>query len=64
MDIAFNDDQMRARTGHAAHNLASLKQLTLNLIRMDPVKRKGGIKARRIIAATSDNYRAHLLGLG
>jgi len=48
----------------AAHNLASLKQLTLNLIRMDPVKRKGGIKARRIIAATSDNYRAHLLGLG
>jgi predicted transposase YbfD/YdcC len=64
MDIAFNDDQMRARTRHAAHNLASLKQLTLNLIRMDPVKRKGGIKARRIIAATSDNYRAHLLGLG
>ena len=32
MDIAFNDDQMRARTRHAAHNLASLKQLTLNLI--------------------------------
>ncbi|MFP5249156.1 MAG: ISAs1 family transposase, partial [Acidobacteriota bacterium] len=64
MDIAFNDDQMRARTGHAAHNLASLKQLTLNPIRMDPVKRKGGIKARRIIAAASDNYRAHLLGLG
>jgi predicted transposase YbfD/YdcC len=64
MDIAFNDDQMRARIRHAAHNLASLKQLTLNLIRMDPVKRKGGIKARRIIAATSDNYRAHLLGLG
>ena len=64
MDIAFNDDQMRARTGHAAHNLASLKQLTLNRIRMDPVKRKGGIKARRIIAATSDNYRAHLPGLG
>ena len=64
MDIAFNDDQMRARTRHAAHNLASLKQLTLNLIRMDPVKRKGGIKARRIIAATSDNYRAHLLRLG
>ena len=64
MDIAFNDDQMRDRTRHAAHNLASLKQLTLNLIRMDPVKRKDGIKARRIIAATSDNYRAHLLGLG
>ena len=58
MDVAFADDQMRARTGHAAHNLAVLKHITLNLIRLDPVKRKGGIKARRLIAATSDLYRA------
>jgi len=63
MDVAFNDDQMRARTKHAAHNLAVLKHITLNLIRLDPTKRKGGIKARRLIAATSDNYRAQLLGL-
>ena len=63
MDVSFNDDQMRARTGHAAHNLAVLKHITLNLIRLDPVKRKGGIKARRLIAATSDLYRAQLLGL-
>jgi hypothetical protein len=55
---------MRARTKHAAHNLAVLKHITLNLIRLDPVKRKGGIKARRLIAATSDAYRAQLLGLG
>jgi hypothetical protein len=47
MDMAFNDDQMRARTGHAAHNLATLKHMTLNLTRIDPVKRKGEIKARR-----------------
>ena len=40
MDVAFADDQMRARTGHAAHNLAVLKHITLNLIRLDPVKRK------------------------
>ena len=39
MDVAFADDQMRARTGHAAHNLAILKHITLNLIRLDPVKR-------------------------
>lgn len=63
MDVAFADDQMRARTGHAAHNLAILKHITLNLIRLDPIKRKGGIKARRFIAAVSDNYREHLLGL-
>ena len=63
MDVAFADDQMRARTGHAAHNLAILKHITLNLIRLDPIKRKGGIKARRLITATSDLYRAQLLGL-
>jgi predicted transposase YbfD/YdcC len=63
MDVVFADDQMRARTGHAAHNLAVVKHITLNLIRLDPVKRKGGIKARRLIAATSDLYRAQLLGL-
>jgi len=63
MDVIFQDDQMRARTGHAAHNLAVLKHITLNLIRLDPVKRKGRIKARRLIAATSDVYRAQLFGL-
>lgn len=62
MDVCFNYDQMRARTRNAAHNLAVLEQITLNLIRLDPIKRKGGIKARRFIAATSDNYRAHLFG--
>lgn len=63
MDVAFADDQMRARTGHAAHNLAVLKHITMNLIRLDPIQRKGGIKVRRLIAATSDAYRAHLFGL-
>jgi predicted transposase YbfD/YdcC len=63
MDVAFADDQMRARTGHAAHNLAVLKHITMNLIRLDPIKRKGGIKVRRLIAATSDAYRAQLFGL-
>lgn len=63
MDVVFADDQMRARTGHAAHNLAVLKHITMNLISIDPVPRKGGIKVRRLIAATSDSYRAHLFGL-
>ena len=63
MDVCFNDDLMRARTKAAAHNLAVLKHITLNLIRLDPIKRKGGVKARRLIAATSDLYRAQLLGL-
>lgn len=56
-------DFLRVRTGYAAHNLAVLKHITLNLIRLNPAPRMGGIKARRLIAATSDLYRAQLLGL-
>lgn len=63
MDVVFADDQMRARSGYAAHNLAVLKQLTMNMIRLDPVKRKGGIKIRRLIAAISEDYMSSLLGL-
>ncbi|MEF8718264.1 MAG: ISAs1 family transposase [Candidatus Accumulibacter necessarius] len=63
MDVVFGDDQMRARTDHAAHNLAVVRQFVLNLIRLSPVKRKGGLKVQRLIAATSDTFRAELLGL-
>jgi hypothetical protein len=63
MDVAFADDPMRVRTGHAAHDLAVLKQITLNLIRLNPIRRNGSIKTRRLIAATSDTYRNQLLDM-
>lgn len=63
MDVAFGGDQMRARTGHATHNFAVLRHFALHLICLAPVQRKGGLKVKRLIATTSDNYRAQLLGL-
>lgn len=63
MDVVFGDDQMRARTDHAAQNFAVLRQFVLNLLRLAPVKRKGGLKVQRLIAASSDRFRAELLGL-
>ncbi|RDE48737.1 MAG: transposase family protein [Candidatus Accumulibacter meliphilus] len=63
MDVVFGDDQMRACTDYAAHNLAVLRQFVFNLLRLPPVKRKGGLKTQRLIAATSDSFRAELLGL-
>lgn len=62
MGIVFGDEQVRARTGLAAHNFVVLRRVALNLIRLAPVKRKSGLKVRRLIAATPDNYRAQLLG--
>ena len=65
MGISFNDDPMRARTRAATHNLAILTHITLNsiLIGLDPIKRNGSIKTRRIIAAASDRYREELFGI-
>jgi hypothetical protein len=63
LHIAYKMTRCAPRTKAAAHNLAVLKHITLNLIRLDPIQRKGGIKARRLIAATSNLYRAQLLGL-
>ena len=45
---------MRARTKAAAHNLAVIKHITLNLIRLDPVKRKKEIAATPIIVNGQD----------
>jgi predicted transposase YbfD/YdcC len=63
MNIAFNDNQMHAHSSHPPQNLATLEHVTLNLIRMVPVKRKDGIKTRRMIVATGNNYCAELFGL-
>jgi len=63
MDVVFGDDNMRARTDNAAHNFSVMRHFALNLIRLAPAKRKGGLKVQRLIAATSDAYRAEILGL-
>jgi hypothetical protein len=63
MDVVFGDDSMRARTDNAAHNFALMRHFALNLIRLAPSKRKGGLEVRRLIAATSDACRAEILGL-
>lgn len=62
LDVALNDDQMRARVKNAGANLSIIRRLVLNLFRLDS-SRKTGIHTRRIIAASSDSYRETLLGL-
>ena len=63
MDVVFNDDQMRARTDHAAHNLSVVRHFALNLIRHNPDKRKGSLKVQRLRAASNIEYREMILGL-
>ncbi len=61
LDVQFGDDYARARTGHVAHNLALVRHIALNLIRLN-TSVKTSIKTKRLLAATSDEFRATLLG--
>ena len=63
LDVAFKDDQMRAREKNSGANLATLRRFVLNLFRLDKTPNQGGIYNRRILAASSDRYRAQLLGI-
>ena len=62
LDVQFGDDYARARAGHVAHNLALVRHIALNLIRLN-TSVKTRIKTKRLLAATSDEFRATLLGL-
>ncbi|WP_141355174.1 ISAs1 family transposase [Zoogloea ramigera] len=61
LDVQFGDDYARARAGHVAHNLALVRHIALNLIRLN-TSVKTSIKTKRLLAATSDEFRATLLG--
>lgn len=60
LDVAFNEDQCRARVGNAAQNMAVLRQLTLNLIKQNPAK--GGVKSKRLRAGWDNNFLLKILG--
>ncbi len=60
LDIAFREDECRIRTGHAAHNMALLRRLALNLLRRDRQAR-GGLAARRKRAGWDHRYLRELL---
>ncbi len=51
MDVVFHDDLYRLRTGHAPHNMATVRHIALNLIK--GARDKASIKVRRKKAAWS-----------
>jgi predicted transposase YbfD/YdcC len=60
LDVVFGEDQARMRQGHAAENFSLLRRMALNLFRQEKSV-KAGIKNRRLLAASDDNYRQKLL---
>lgn len=45
LDVVFNEDQSRVRSGYASENLATLRRWALNLLRRDTTKAKAPSKA-------------------
>lgn len=55
LDIAFAEDQSRVRKDHAPENLAVIRHMALNLLKQETTA-KGGIKAKRLQCAWSEDY--------
>lgn len=62
LDVAFREDENRTRAGHSAENLALIRKLALNLLRLEPT-RKHGIKASRLRAGWDHDYLLRVLGV-
>jgi len=60
LDVAFREDECRVRCDHAPQNLATLRQLAVNLLRREPTA-KGGVKTRRLKAAWDLGYLERIL---
>lgn len=60
LDVIFQEDACRVRTGDGAQNLAILRHLALNLLRQD-TQVKSSLAKKRFRAALDDQYLTHLL---
>ena len=59
LDVSFNEDHNRVRTGNASQNLAIVRRIALNLLKQDK-STKSGISAKRKKAGWDNNYLIHL----
>lgn len=60
LDVAFREDHSRVRTGFADQNLAVIRRLALNLLKLD-TKSKLGIQNKRLRAAWDEQYLIRIL---
>jgi len=62
LDMSFREDESRIRTDHGPQNMAVLRHIALNLIKLDK-DRTIGVKASIKKAGWNENYIEHLLGV-
>jgi predicted transposase YbfD/YdcC len=60
LDVVFGEDQSRARSGHAAENLAATRRMAVSLLRRDKTCKRS-IKGKLMRAAIDPDYLKHIL---
>jgi len=60
LDVAFDEDHCRVRTGHAAENMALLRKIALNLLKNEKTCKRG-LAAKRLKAGWSHDYMLKVL---
>lgn len=63
LDVTLKEDACRVRAGHADHNLAIMRRLVLNLLKLE-TSVKIGLQNKRLKAAWDDKYLFKLLRAG
>lgn len=62
LDMAFDEDRSRARKGHSAANMTTLRHLALNLVKAETTT-KVGVKIKRQKAGWSNEYLLKILNV-
>jgi len=61
LDVTFGEDASRTRKDHAPENLNIIRKMTMNVLRLSPIKRS--IVKKRLRASLSNDYLAEIMGL-
>jgi predicted transposase YbfD/YdcC len=65
LDVAFREDYARNRKDHSAANLAILRKITLNLIRLEPMEkyrtRKFSLNRKQLYASYEPDFLLKIL---
>ena len=63
LDVSFNEDQNRLRSGYAAQNIALINKIALNLLKNEK-SAKVGVKSKRLKAGWDNAYMMKVLTVG
>ena len=63
LDVAFREDDCRARTGHAPENLSALRRLAHNSIKTHDPQSKKSVRRHMNIAGLDPDYMRELIGV-